>query len=244
MLTSALYTGTVRHRRFSPSAHDFTYPVFQACLDIDRLPELLAVSPFTALNRFAWASFHDSDHFGDPALSLRARVEADAHAHGLRLSGGPIHLVTHLRYLGYCFNPISLFYCHTPAGRLEAILAEVRSTFGERHNYWLTDALAPGIYVAAKHMHVSPFLPMDMHYRFVLPDPAEKLLAHIEAARDGKTVLDATLTLDRQPWDRRNLHAVLRRFPCVTAKVIAAIHWEALALYCKRVPFFPKPASH
>jgi DUF1365 family protein len=123
MPESALYIGTLRHRRFRPASHGFTYKLFMACLDIDRIPELMAQTPWTGYNRFRWASFHESDHFGDPSLPLRRRVEADARAQGIELPRGPIFLLTHLRYLGYCFNPISLFYCYDAAGNLSHVLA-------------------------------------------------------------------------------------------------------------------------
>ena len=100
-----LYTGTLRHRRFQPRKHEFRYGLFMAWLDIDRIPELMAQSPWTSYNRFNWASFEQRDHFGDPNLTLRHRVSQDALAHGITLPDGPIYLLTHLRYLGYCFNP-------------------------------------------------------------------------------------------------------------------------------------------
>ncbi len=132
-----LYTGTLRHRRFRPRKHEFTYKLFMAWLDIDRIPELMAQSPWTSYNRFNWASFAERDHFGDPRLPLRERVAQDARIHGVPLPDGPIFLLTHLRYLGYCFNPISFYFCYDRSGRLDTILAEVNSTFGESRNYWL-----------------------------------------------------------------------------------------------------------
>ena len=105
----AIYTGTLRHRRFEPARHEFTYPLFMAFLDVDHIPEMIEVSPFTSYNRFNWASFHERDHFGDPSLPLRRRLEADAVEHSIRLPDGPIFQLTHLRYLGYNFNPISLY---------------------------------------------------------------------------------------------------------------------------------------
>src|SRR4051812_25931522 len=119
-MESSLYTGTVRHRRFEPARHEFTYPLFMAMLDIDRIPELMGISPFSSYGRFNWASFYQRDHFGDPTSSLRQRLTADAARNGIRLPDGPIFLLTHLRYLGYVFNPISLFYCYNREGGLES----------------------------------------------------------------------------------------------------------------------------
>ncbi len=245
-MKSAIYTGTIRHRRFEPARHEFTYPLFMAFLDVERIPELMKVSPLASHERFNWASFRQRDHFGDPAVPLRERLERDAAKQGVHLPAGQIFLLTNLRYLGYNFNPISLYYCYTPEGVLETILAEVNSTFGESRNYWLSGANripAPrrDLYRCPKAMHVSPFMPMDLDYRFVLPPPGEQLLAHMNTLQGEHSVFDATLELRREPWSASSLHRALLRFPWVTAKVMAAIHWEALRLYFKKVPAFTHP---
>ena len=115
-MESSLYVGKLRHRRFEPSPHEFSYPVYMAFLDIDRLPELMKVSWFSSYNRWNWTSYCERDHFGDPAKSLRRRLEEDAGREGLRIPGGKIFLLTHLRYLGYVFNPVSFFYFYNEAG--------------------------------------------------------------------------------------------------------------------------------
>ena len=242
-----LYTGTLRHRRFQPRKHEFRYGLFMAWLDIDRIPELMARSPWTSYNRFNWASFEQRDHFGDPNLTLRHRVGQDALAHGVKLPSGPIYLLTHLRYLGYCFNPISFYFCYDGSGHLDAVLAEVNSTFWESRNYWLSqqnrqpsaNALR---YRCPKTMHVSPFMGMDLDYEFVLTEPGRNLVAHMNTMeRDSQPFFDATLTLEHQPWTPRNLGRVLLRHPWMTVKVIGAIHWQALLLFLKRVPVFRQP---
>jgi DUF1365 family protein len=124
MIQPGIYIGKLRHRRFEPRRHAFTYPVFMALLDIDRLPEMMRVSRFASYNRWNWASFEERDHFGDPARPLRERLRSDAASYGVTLPDGPIYLLTHLRYLGYVFNPISLFYCCNRAGDVETILAK------------------------------------------------------------------------------------------------------------------------
>jgi DUF1365 family protein len=244
-MESAIYFGTIRHRRFEPVRHEFTYPLFMIFLDVDRIPELMKVSPFAAYNRFNWASFHEQDHFGDATLPLRQRLAADAERQGVRLPDGPIFLLTHLRYLGYNFNPISLFYCYNREGRIETILAEVNSTFGETHNYWLSAANRASsgstMYRCPKAIHVSPFMPMKLDYRFVLPPPGEELLAHMNTIEGERSSFNATLHLRRQPWNSASLHGALLRFPWVTAKVIAAIHWEALKLFRKKAPVYSHP---
>lgn len=243
-----IYVGALRHRRFQPKWHDFTYPVFMAFLDVDRIPELTRVSPFLSYNRWNWASFDDRDHFGDPKLPLRQRLTGSAARQGLRLPDGPIFLLTHLRYLGYCFNPVSFFYFYNLSGRLEMVMAEVSNTFGDSENYWLSSANEwptaerARRYRCPKVLHVSPFMKMELDYTFVFTEPGEKLVAHMNTLDEGKTFFDATLTLERRPWSAHDLHHALAAHPWMTAKVIGAIHFQALLLYFKRLKFYRSPA--
>lgn len=251
-MDSALYSGTLRHRRFRPVAHEFRYELFMAFLDIERIPEVMGRSLFSSYNRFNWAAFHERDHFGEASLPLRERLAIDAAAHGITLPGGAIFLLTNLCYLGYTFNPISLFYCLDEAGQVGAVLAEVNSTFGERRNYWLSGgggmrAGGPLRDQCAKEMHVSPFMPMDLGYNFTLTRPGASLVAHMETVdgreeKDGP-LFDATLTLERREWTAAELQRQLARHPWMTAKVIAGIHWEALRLYWKGAPVYTHPAK-
>jgi uncharacterized protein len=241
-----MFVGWLRHRRFAPVAHRFSYPVFQALLDVDRIPDLMAVSRLTGYNRLRWATFDDRDHLGDPSRPLRERVADDARRAGVVLEDGPIFLLTNLRYLGYAFNPASFFYCFTPDGRVQAVLAEVNNTFGGSHNYWLAGSGAPESgtamrYGATKAFHVSPFLPMDLEYRFAFSPPVRRLVAHIEAWKDQERQFDATLSLSRRPWTPGEIRRVLVRHPFMTGKTIAAIHYEALRLYLKGAPFHRNP---
>jgi len=247
-MDSGIYIGQLRHRRFEPVRHEFTYPLFMVFLDIDGIPALMRVSPFASYNRFNWASFDERDHFGNARLSLRERLRADAQSNGLELPDGPIYLLTHLRYLGYNFNPISLFYCCDHRGKIYSILAEVNNTFGGSRNYWLSPAnQAPGRnslrYSVPKTLHVSPFMKMALDYAFVLTPPGEQLIAHMDVLDGGHKTFDATLRLRREPWSAPALHRALLRHPWMTAKVIAAIHWEALKLYLKKAPFFARPEA-
>ena len=238
---SGLYVGTVRHRRFTPQPHAFRYALFMALLDIDQMAELMAVSWLTGYNQRGLATFHDHDHFGDPVKSLRARVQDCAAQAGRSLPDGPIFLLTHLRYAGYVFNPISLFYCYDHALRLHSVLAEVNNTFGGRHTYWLggqLDAAAPLRARVAKQLYVSPFMPFDMTYDFVVTPPGERLLVHMNVEHADSSAprprcFDATLQMEYRSWTPREIRRALMQFPLMTAKVIAAIHWEALRLSLK-----------
>jgi DUF1365 family protein len=242
-MQSALYVGKLRHRRFAPKSHEFSYPVYMAFLDIDEVAELMKVSRFTSYNRWNWTSYDERDHFGDPGKPLRQRLKEDAVREGLQLPDGKIFLLTHMRYLGYVFNPVSFYYCYDEAGKLEMILSEVNNTFGETHNYWLAAAnerpnAAAKRYISAKAMHVSPFQPMNLEYDWIFTAPEERLVTHMNTLANGKSNFDATLQLKRRPWEAQELLKILVSYPMITLKVIAAIHWQALRLWMKRVPVF------
>ena len=244
----ALYVGTVRHRRFQPTPHQFRYQLFMVLLDVDRLAEAMSASRLTSYNRWNWAAFHDRDHIGDPAAPLRHRLRDSAAAAGAALPDGPILLLTHLRYAGYIFNPISIYYCHDSAGDLRVVMADVRNTYGGRTQYWLRPESSPhqGFRAAAdKSLYVSPFMAPDVRYEFLLTPPGPSLVAHMNVNRIDRDpaaprLFDATLTLRRQPWTATTVRRTLLRFPWMTASVIAAIHWQALRLRLKGLPIFPR----
>ena len=237
MIDSGLFIGTLRHRRFAPVAHAFTYPLFMVLLDVDRIGELIRASAFTRWNRFNWATFDDRDHLGDPSRPLRERLRADAAGHGLELPDGRIFLLTHLRYLGYCFNPVSFFYCVDRDERLQLVLAEVHNTFGGSRHYWVRPHDT-----AAKALYVSPFMPPDLEYSFDFSRPGASLVAHMATVKEGTAFFDATLRLERRPWDAVHIRRALARHPLMTAGVVAGIHWEALKLWWKGVPAYDRPA--
>jgi DUF1365 family protein len=250
-----VYVGSIRHRRFTPRPHDFQYQLFMVLLDVDGVEQAMAASRLTSYNRWNWASFHDRDHVGDPSQPLRARITASAKASGLLLPDGPILLLTHLRYAGYVFNPISLFYCFDRNHALRAVLADVRNTYGGRRFYWLqpADAAAHRFRaVADKTLYVSPFMEPGVGYEFVLTPPGTTLVAHMNVMRQApegsgdaagreRRILDATLSLERRPWTAVNIRRALLRFPWMTAQVTAAIHFEALRLRLKGLPVVPPP---
>lgn len=245
-----LYVGSIRHRRFAPRAHAFEYPLFMAFLDVDRVPELMAASRLTSYNRFNCAAFYDRDHLGNPAEPLRERVRRVAADAGESLPAGPIRLLTHLRYAGYVFNPISLYYCYGDDGRLERVLADVSNTYGGRRAYWLRpldDAARRFRAAAPKALYVSPFMDYEVDYGFLLTPPAESLVAHVTVVRRDEPdpgrahLFDATLALRHRPWTAAAIRSTLAAFPWVTGKVTAAIYWEALRLRLKGLHVVPFP---
>jgi DUF1365 family protein len=164
---------------------------------------------------------------------------------------GPIRLLTHLRYFGHCFNPVSFYYCFDAAGtRVETIVAEVNNTpWGEQHCYVLTEPAVGGErnlnFRSDKVFHVSPFMPMDLVYEWSFSVPDYRLNVHmaLRPRSGGDKLFDATMQLARKPITGRSLAAILLRFPVMTLEIVAAIHWQALKLWLKRVPVHTHPAK-
>ena len=250
---SALYRGWLDHRRLMPRRHAFRYRLCMAYLDLAELDQVFR-------GRWLWTAqpgrhaalvrFDRRDHFGDPAQPLDEAVRALVAERTGQRPAGPIRLLTHLRWFGYVFNPVSFYYCFDAADRrLEAVVAEVTNTpWGERHCYVLR-ADAPGADLlqarSVKAMHVSPFHPMGLRYDWQLHTPGEALAVHMAlrpAAEAGAApVFGATLALRRVPIGGAALAGTLLRFPWMTVQVIAAIHWQALRLWLKRVPVHDHP---
>ena len=225
-----------------------------ALVDIDHADEQMRASRWTSHNRFNWAAFDERDHLGGTRGPLRPRLEADARAAGVALPDGPIFLLTHLRYLGYAFNPISFFFCYDSRGTLRAVANEVHSTFGEERTYWIdVDCAERATSGAVRHrtaktLRVSPFMPMAIDWEFVLTEPRDTLVAHMNAFPQAGPMdqprFDATLTLTRRPWAAPEIRRALARHPLMTAKVIGAIHWEALRLWWKGTPYHAPEATN
>ena len=205
-MESVLYEGKLRHRRFVTPKRTFEYSLFMAYLDLQELAVVFEGRWLWSARRASLAWFRRKDHYGDPDVPLDDSIrELIAARTGVR-PDGPIRLLTHLRYFGYCFNPVSFYYCFAGDGRtLETVVAEVNNTpWGERHMVVLPDATNLGSdrekrYRSRKEFHVSPFLGMDMDYGWRFGNPDERLWVHMENRRGDERVFEATLTLERQP---------------------------------------------
>jgi DUF1365 family protein len=248
MRASALYEGTIRHRRFEPVEHSFRYRHFLMYLDLDELPEVLDPYPLWSACRAAPARFHRDDYMGDPGRPLaECAREAVLAATGRRLRG-PVRLLTGLRYLGHSFNPVSFYYCFDPAGeRVEAVVADVTNIpWGEAHPYVLVRGGREGKVLAGeldKVLHVSPLMGMDQTYAFRATEPGEELVVQIESrpASGGGKAFDATLSLRRRELSRALMNRTLARYPAMSLQVVARIYAQTLRLKLKGARWFPHP---
>lgn len=250
-MNSAIYRGTIRHRRFTPVANAFRYRIFFMYLDLAELPEALEIHPLWSFGRVNLAYFRRRDHFGPAHTPLDQAVRDHVKITTGRRPTGPIRMLTHLRYFGHCFNPVTFYYVSDPADlRLVTVVAEITNTpWGERHLYVLdeTQDRHPQSdwqrFQIAKAFHISPFMPMDVDYDWRFSVPGERLNVHMTNYRYGRRLFDATLNLRRTPLNRGNLTRMLLLYPAMTLKVITLIYWQALKLKLKGTPFYDHPGG-
>jgi DUF1365 family protein len=231
---SALYVGTLMHVRRAPARHVFRYPVSYWLFDLDELPELERSIRLFSANQRNVVSLRDRDHF-EGAPMKDAVID---------LAGDPtierVLMLTQPRVLGYVFNPVSFYWCYRGDGSLSCMVAELNNTFGER----LPEVLrGPELrYEHRKRLHVSPFFGLDQNYEYAFSEPGDEVLARIHVRDDeGRRPLTAVLHGRRRQLTDRSLAALLLRYPLQPLQVTALIHFEALRLWRKRVPFHHKP---
>lgn len=245
---SALYSGAVMHRRLRPVGHHLRYRLYTLLLDLDELPEVSRRTWLFSHNRFNLMSFHEADYGDGRQSGLKDWVREQLQAARLP-DDGRILLLTMPRILGYAFNPVSVYFCHSAQGELVALMYEVNNTFGERHAYLLeVNEEAAGSDIRQqchKQFHVSPFLESNMTYRFTMRPPQEdtrEMLFSVRAHDAEGCKLVATYRAQRHALTDAALGWHFVSYPLLTLKVITAIHWEALKLWLKGVKVIRKPA--
>ncbi|WP_425512921.1 DUF1365 domain-containing protein [Xanthomonas albilineans] len=248
-LHSAIYTGWVRHRRHAPKALAFRYPLFLMYLDLSELDQVFARRWLWSVGRRNLAEFRRSDYLGDPAQPLDEAVRDRVQQHTGERPLGPVRMLTHLRYFGHCFNPVTFYYCHDTQQRLHSIVAEITNTpWRQRHAYVLplTQAHRHGSVHAwrfDKRFHISPFMAMTHTYAWRLSEPGQQLRVHMDVLDPTPTArrFDATLVLERREIDGASLARALLRYPAMTLQVLAKIHWQALRLWLRGNPVHDHP---
>lgn len=255
------------HERFLPKRHRFAYRVFYLAVDLDELPQLDRALPLFSCNRANLVSLWEKDYLPlqdplhnptdgaaalpapAPSHSLKARVLIYCARHGVDLDpSAKVTLVTLPRLFGYAFNPISLFICRDGQGVPRCAIVEVTNTYREVKQYFLPvrpGGSGPAEFTAElpKHFYVSPFSPLDAAFAFRVREPGRSLAVSIDDHEQGQRTLHSTLTGEARPLTSGQLLLALIRHPLVTLRVIGLIHWQALRLWLKRVPHFPKAAN-
>ena len=236
MPRSAIYDGVVMHQRLRPKRHRLRYQVFCLLLDLDELPALDRRVGLFGFNRPAPISFFNRDHGPTTDEPLRPWAEACLRDAGLTPDGGPIRLLCYPRIFGFTFNPLSTYFCYRQCGALQAVLYEVCNTFKERHTYIIPvddQAAAVVRQRCSKSLYVSPFNGMEADYHFRIVPPGADVRITIRQEDTNGLLLAAAFRGVRQNLTTGNLARMLVRFPFMTFKIVAAIHWEAFLLWLK-----------
>ncbi len=240
----ALYLGHVRHRRFGPVRHEFRQRMLLAYLDVDALPGSLDRLPLWSARRVAPIRFRQQDYFdgGEGPLGDGVR-DLVADRLGRRPSG-PVFVLTQTRTLGWLFNPITTYFCFDEDGvELDTMLLEVTNTPWADRGWYALDARSPGPWVFPKELHVSPYLDMEMTYRFGFTGPGPTITVHMDVERDAETILDVDLALRRHPLDPLRAVGLPLRYPFMPLRVSSGIYRQALSLRLLRVPVHRRPGS-
>jgi len=252
-INSCLYKARVMHNRLAPKAHRFHYDVFMFYLDLDEIGGLAKRLKFMSRNRFNLFNFRDKDHLQlprenpDTSKNIRQHITDYLSEHGVTIGNGLIMVLTNLCTAGYQFNPVSFYFCYDDAGNPLCSIVEVCNTFREMKPYFLgADAMANNQFKlnTEKYFYVSPFIDMDTSFDFNLHLPGEKLQLKIDDYdKAGNRFFISTLTGERRPLTDANLLLYFFSFPLITLKVIGLIHWQALRLWLKKLPYHKKAAN-
>lgn len=247
-LNSRIFQGWIRHRRYLPKNHSFRYPLFMSWLDLDELERVMALSPFWSLERFNLVSFYRSDYLGDSKQDLSAAVTDCIKQHTGESFTGRICLLTHLRFLGFCFNPVSFYFCYPDDSTSPRfIIAQINNTpWNERYCYVLDTRDSPAqqhkwAFAFDKAFHVSPFMPMNQQYRWQFSLHEPNLTINMQLQQDNEDCFDATLQLKAQALSPSIMRNIPLRYPFLTLSVVVSIYWQALRLWLKGIPFHSHP---
>ncbi|QSP93818.1 DUF1365 domain-containing protein [Marinobacter salinisoli] len=255
-MNSQWLEGSVRHRRMQPTRHRFEYNTGMLAVDLDEWNWVTGISPLFSLERFNWLSLRRADYFKPENGPLKDVISQHVEqATGWR-PDGRIELITHPRYIGYVFNPVSFYFCYSPGddpieGAVpRVILAQITNTpWHERHVYCLeTTDTEPNTagwrtqrFGFEKRFHVSPFNGMEQLYQWTFSFRGPELRIHMNVQENHSKHFDATLVVQRAPLTRKELHRSLRQFPLEALKVTGGIYWHALKLKLKGTPFYTHP---
>jgi uncharacterized protein len=248
MTASAIYSGSVYHRRLSPRRHDFDHGVYFLYLDLDELPGLLVDTRLLDSSGLSSVHFRREDYLGPAEQPLKEAVLDRVEEQLGRRPVGPVRLLSQARVLRYVFNPVSFYYCFDEQQDLDAVVAEITNTpWGERHAYVIdSEDLQEGALLRSqfhKEFHVSPFFDMDQVYDWRFSTPDEHLEVHMSNLESSKAVFHAGMTCERSALTAENLRLALRRHPLQPQRVSLAIYFQAARLWLKRMPFFVHPSK-
>lgn len=248
-MNSCLYKATVMHHRLAPKKHRFYYNVFMFYIDLDELELLRKKLALFSLNRFNVFSFRDKEHLQLPADAPDTTKNTRAHLldylqqNAVTTTVGKIMCLTNLNILGYNFNPVSFYFVFDTDNKPLCSVAEVSNTFREMKPYLLGKEHLQGETFqlnTTKYFYVSPFFDHDANFDFKLHIPQEKLNIRIDTIHKGERVFISTLSGTKKALTNINLFWYSLRFPFLTLRIMTLIHWNALLLWLKKIPYHKK----
>ena len=246
-MKSALFVGEVEHRRFAPVKNEFTYSVCYYFIDLDEVESLFRFPFLFSYNFPGILSFWRKDYLGDKKKALKDEVIQSIKDKTGKSFEGSVRILTNISYFGYCFNPVTFYYCYDKHEKLSFIVSQVTNTpWGERHIDVLevTEAKEKNVFKFAKEFHVSPFMPMEIDYTWVFNNPQEDIYVYMQNRNTGTApvVFDSTMKLKKREFTAFNVLKYFVLFPFNTFKTSAAIYYQAGILYfIKRTPFYTHP---
>lgn len=241
---NSLYECDVSHCRLKPARNAFNYKVFMLAVDIDQIGSIAKRIPWFSHNRFNLFSINDCDHITSlDGRALRASLTAWLASQGFDCPlNAKIQLVTFPRVLGYGFNPVSFYYIHSEDGNPLVAVAEVVNTFREMKLYLLNHLNSEQLWHSRvlKNFYVSPFSAPSLEFDFRLGIPGESWRVNIDDYDGNERTLLSAVRGKRRDLSAARLLWYSVKYPMLSLKIIGLIHWHALLLWLKKVPYFRK----
>jgi DUF1365 family protein len=260
-MKSKIYFGHVQHNRLKPKINKFKYGIFMMYLDLDELPTLFDRFLLWSVDKVNLASFKSKNYLIESnsqnicnSDSIKSGVRNEVEKQTGALHKGPIRMLTHLSYFGYCFNPVTFYYCFNESGQsVDFIVAQINNTPWDERYCYVIDNRHSSINESSqrnsvesafdKQFHVSPFLPMNMQYFWRFTQPGEQLSVYMKNTQEKEKIFDVTLRLKSQEITTTSLAKALIKFPLMTWQVVLKIYWQSLILVLKKIPFFVNPTT-
>ncbi len=240
-MTQCLYDCRIMHARLHPKKNKFVHGTFMFYLDLDELENNSKKLKLFGYGRKGLYSIHDDDYLPGYTGSLKERARKYLATQGVDLGSGKIMLLSNLRIFGYVFNPVSFYFCFDTSGAAQVVIAEVGNTFLE-HKPYLIHKSQDGSFKSrqSKEFYVSPFSNLDFEFSFNIEQPQSELKVCIDEFDGEQPIICTSLSGKQIELSDSNLIKLTFKYPLVTLRVITLIHFHALILFLKGLPFRQK----